>query len=312
MERGGRLERSVVSRAVEDDEARGAHPRGRLEGDGERKQRLLFSPDQGRSWRQLAEVVEKAVGLGEAGDRGGCSPTAVVSAERVEDETRRGRGLAEEEKVENAAGTHTVRGQDARAFGVSVSRKREARRVHEDEPARLPGKLQRVPPHRPGAEGVADEIEFLKRESALRARPSPRGGPRVRSRRGIPGRVAPAGAGRVGQDHGAAAPAKKARGVRPVSRVGAETVQQDDRPLRRERPEDECREGRSVVGCEDLAPRAGERQTRLLNRAINGQRIHGDRTEEETEKESHAGQHPKQKPRLLSHRIGTVAGFLEG
>jgi hypothetical protein len=61
-------------------------------------------------------------------------------------------------------------------------------------------------------------------------------------------------------------------------------VQQNDRPLGRERSEDERREGRSIVGREDLAPRAGEIQARLLNRAVNGKRIHGDRAEEEAER----------------------------
>ena len=166
VERGRRLERSVVSRAAENDEARGAHPRGRLAGDRERKERLPFSPDQRRPFRQLAEVLEEAVGLGEACDRRGRGSSAVVPAERVEDETRRGRGLAEEEEIENAAGSRTVRGQDARALGFDVGRKSETSRVHEDEPARLPGKLQRVPPDRPAAEGVADEIELFERERA--------------------------------------------------------------------------------------------------------------------------------------------------
>ena len=111
-------------------------------------------------------------------------------------------------------------------------------------------------------------------------------------------RLAQAGARRVGKDHGAAPPREEARGVRPVRRVGAEAVQEDDRPLRRERPEDERREGGSVVGGEDLAPRAGKGEALLLDRAIDRQGIHGDRAEEEEEERKRSPKGPRPASRL--------------
>jgi hypothetical protein len=132
---------------------------------------------------------------------------------------------------------------------------------------------------------VADEVELLEREGTHHRVHRGHAAPKAETG-GIARRLAAPRARRVGKDHGTTLPGEEARGVRPVGRVRSEAVQEDDGPLRREWSEDERRERRSVVGRENLPPSARERQMSLLNRAVEGQGIHGDRAEEKEEEES--------------------------
>ena len=122
-----------MSGPLEDDQPRLPHLRGGVARDGEREEGLPFAPDEGRPGRQVGEAPEETVGFDEARDRESRRARTVVSAESVEDEARGRRGLPEEEKAENPAGTRAVPRKDALALGFRVLRKREARPVHEDE-----------------------------------------------------------------------------------------------------------------------------------------------------------------------------------
>src|SRR5450830_1763325 len=303
VERGGDLERPVMSGAVEDDEARLAHLRGGFARGGEREEGLSFAPDERRAQRQVGEARRETVGFGESRDRGGRGAAPVVPAEGVEDEAKGRRGFSEEEKVEDPAGARAVPRKNARAFGFRVLWKREARRVHEDEAADLPGKLQRVPARRPAAEGVADEVELLERESARQRVRRGHAAPKAEAG-GIARRLAVAGARRVRNDHRPAVPREEARGAAPVGRVGSEAVEEDDGPLRRERSEDERRKGGSVVRGKDLPPRARKEKAFLLNRPVDGEWIDGERAEEKGDEEGERGENPGQERNPPAHRPG--------
>ena len=138
---------------------------------------------------------------------------------------------------------------------------------------------------RPAAERVADEVGPVEGERAEEgvqrghaARNPVAGAARGASLRPEPG---PSGRSTVRpRAH------EEARRAGPVRRVRAEAVEEDDGALGRERPEHPDGQPRAVVGREDLAVRAGDREPLLHDGAVRGERIDGERAEEEEEEKA--------------------------
>ena len=271
--------------------------------EGERKERLLLAPDDRRSGRELALAALEAVGHGERPHGRGCGIAAVVAAEGVHDEAGGGERPPEEQEVEDPPGARPVLREDAAALGVHVGGQLEPARVDEDELVHLLRMRERERGDGPAPERMADEIRLPEREGAEeRVQRGHAAGDAVPGR--VARRLAAPGARAVRQQDRPALADERARGAGPVRRVGAEAVHEDDGPLGRQRSEHPDGQARAVVGREDLAMPAGDREPFLHDGAVRGERVDGERAEEEKEREGDCSQAPAQEPLSVAHRAG--------
>ena len=248
----------------------------------EGKERLLGSPEERRSFRQLPLAAEEDVRPPGLGDRRLDVRGEEPAGERVRDGPGSRERLCEEEKIEKPAGALPVARTREReeSFHVGIRRRGEARRVDENESADALRTGEGEEPRGRAPEGVADEIETVEAErdgERLHRGDTRRKRKPFRSRGGR----ASARARGVQRENGPPLAPQGEHRPGPVERVGAEAVEKNDGAIGREGPDHENAKRRSVRRPERLRVRPGPPERRLAEDAREADRVGEKRPGEE-------------------------------